>query len=55
MLSNPFRAYFAVARSILASKVSQRMGADLRYDLFEDYIFLRAALINWLNHITHDQ
>ncbi|MFU0828471.1 MAG: Xenobiotic-transporting ATPase [Lachnoclostridium sp.] len=28
-------AGFAVTRNILASKVSQRMGADLRYDLFE--------------------
>ncbi|WP_035302490.1 ABC transporter ATP-binding protein [Clostridium sp. DL-VIII] len=28
-------ACFAVTRNILASKVSQRMGADLRYDLFE--------------------
>ncbi|HWQ29894.1 MAG TPA: ABC transporter ATP-binding protein, partial [Negativicutes bacterium] len=31
-------ACFAVARNILASKVSQRMGADLRYDLFEKII-----------------
>lgn len=28
-------ACFAVTRNILASKVSQRMGADLRYDLFK--------------------
>lgn len=28
-------AGFAVTRNILASKVSQRMGADLRYDLFK--------------------
>lgn len=28
-------ACFAVTRNILASRVSQRMGADLRYDLFE--------------------
>lgn len=28
-------ACFAITRNILASKVSQRMGADLRYDLFE--------------------
>lgn len=28
-------ACFAIARSIIASKVSQRMGADLRIDLFE--------------------
>lgn len=28
-------ACFAITRNILASKVSQRVGADLRYDLFE--------------------
>lgn len=32
-------ACFAVARNILASKVSQRMGADLRYDLFKKIIY----------------
>jgi ATP-binding cassette subfamily B protein len=31
-------ALFAVTRSILASTVSQRMGADLRYDLFEKIV-----------------
>ncbi|AKL96517.1 ABC-type multidrug transport system, ATpase and permease component [Clostridium aceticum] len=31
-------ACFAVTRNILASKVSQRMGADLRYDLFKKTI-----------------
>lgn len=31
-------AGFAVTRNVLASKVSQRMGADLRYDLFEKII-----------------
>lgn len=31
-------ACFAVTRNFLASKVSQRMGADLRYDLFEKII-----------------
>lgn len=31
-------ACFAISRNILASKVSQRMGADLRYDLFEKII-----------------
>ncbi|MGE5678454.1 MAG: ABC transporter ATP-binding protein, partial [Pseudomonadota bacterium] len=31
-------ACFAVVRNILASKVSQRMGADLRYDLFEKIV-----------------
>ncbi|ADL50738.1 ABC transporter ATP-binding protein [Clostridium cellulovorans] len=31
-------AGFAVTRNILASKVSQRVGADLRYDLFEKII-----------------
>ncbi|UZQ86451.1 ABC transporter ATP-binding protein/permease [Thermoclostridium stercorarium] len=32
-------ACFAVTRNILASMVSQRMGADLRYDLFEKIIY----------------
>jgi len=32
-------ACFAVTRNILASIVSQRMGADLRYDLFEKIIY----------------
>ena len=32
-------ACFAVTRNILASKVSQRMGADLRYDLFEKIVY----------------
>ncbi len=32
-------AGFAVTRNILASKVSQRMGADLRYDLFEKILY----------------
>ena len=32
-------ACFAITRSILASKVSQRMGADLRYDLFEKIVY----------------
>jgi len=32
-------AGFAVTRNILASKVSQRMGADLRYDLFEKIMY----------------
>ncbi len=32
-------AAFAVIRNILASKVSQRMGADLRYDLFERIVY----------------
>ncbi|MDT8717379.1 ABC transporter ATP-binding protein [Clostridium sp. 19966] len=32
-------AGFAVIRNILASKVSQRVGADLRYDLFEKMIY----------------
>jgi len=34
-----FGACFAVTRNILASIVSQRMGADLRYDLFEKIIY----------------
>jgi ATP-binding cassette subfamily B protein len=32
-------ACFAVIRNILASEVSQRMGADLRYDLFEKIVY----------------
>jgi len=32
-------ACFAVTRNILASKVSQHMGADLRYDLFEKILY----------------
>lgn len=32
-------ACFAVTRNILASKVSQRMGADLRCDLFEKIVY----------------
>lgn len=32
-------ACFAVTRNILASKVSQQMGADLRYDLFEKIVY----------------
>ncbi|HHW49336.1 MAG TPA: ABC transporter ATP-binding protein [Clostridiaceae bacterium] len=32
-------ACFAVTRNILASMVSQRMGADLRYDLFKKIIY----------------
>lgn len=32
-------ACFAVTRNILASKVSQRMGADLRYDLFGKILY----------------
>ncbi|MFL0246305.1 ABC transporter ATP-binding protein [Candidatus Clostridium stratigraminis] len=33
-----FGAFFAVTRSILASTVSQHMGADLRYDLFKKIV-----------------
>lgn len=32
-------AFFAVTRNILASKVSQRVGADLRYDLFKKILY----------------
>lgn len=32
-------ACFAITRNILASKVSQRVGADLRYDLFEKIVY----------------
>lgn len=31
-------ACFAITRNVLASKVSQRMGADLRYDLFKKIV-----------------
>lgn len=36
-------ACFAVTRNILASKVSQRMGANLRYDLFEKILYFSEA------------
>lgn len=39
LLVTVFGACFAVTRNILASKVSQRMGADLRYDLFKKIIY----------------
>lgn len=32
-------ACFAITRNILASRVSQRMGADLRYDLFKKIVY----------------
>ncbi|WP_459481683.1 ABC transporter ATP-binding protein [Clostridium saccharoperbutylacetonicum] len=38
LLVTAIGACFAVTRNILASKVSQRMGAELRYDLFEKII-----------------
>lgn len=34
-----FGACFAITRNILASKVSQRVGADLRYDLFRKILY----------------
>lgn len=39
LLVTAIGACFAVTRNILASKVSQRMGADLRYDLFEKIVY----------------
>lgn len=36
-------AGFAITRNVLASRVSQRMGADLRYDLFEKIINVSEA------------
>lgn len=39
LLVTAIGASFAVTRNILASKVSQRMGADLRYDLFEKILY----------------
>ncbi len=38
LLVTLFGAFFAVTRNIFASKTSQRMGADLRYDLFKKII-----------------
>lgn len=38
LLATLVGATFAVTRNILASKVSQRMGADLRYDIFQKII-----------------
>lgn len=39
LIVTAFGACFAITRNILASKVSQRMGADLRYDLFEKIVY----------------
>ncbi|MFL0195336.1 ABC transporter ATP-binding protein [Clostridium sp. WILCCON 0269] len=39
-------ACFAVTRNILASKVSQRMGADLRYDLFKKIVYFSELSID---------
>jgi ATP-binding cassette subfamily B protein len=39
LIITAFGACFAITRNILASKVSQRMGADLRYDLFEKIVY----------------
>lgn len=39
LIVTAFGACFAVTRNILASKVSQRIGADLRYDLFEKIVY----------------
>ena len=39
LMVTAFGACFAVTRNILASKVSQRVGADLRYDLFKKILY----------------
>lgn len=39
LMVTAFGACFAVARNILASKVSQRVGADLRYDVFKKILY----------------
>ena len=39
LMVTAFGACFAVTRNVLASRVSQRMGADLRYDLFEKIVY----------------
>lgn len=39
LIVTAFGACFAITRNILASKVSQRVGADLRYDLFEKILY----------------
>lgn len=39
LMVTAFGACFAVTRNILASKISQRMGADLRYDLFKKILY----------------
>lgn len=41
-----FGACFAVIRNILASTVSQRMGADLRYDLFKKIVHFSEVSID---------
>lgn len=39
LIVTAFGACFAITRNILVSKVSQRVGADLRYDLFEKILY----------------
>lgn len=46
LLVTAIGACFAVTRNILASKVSQRMGADLRYDLFEKIVYFSEQSID---------
>lgn len=43
LMVTAFGACFAITRNILASRVSQRMGADLRYDLFEKILYFSEA------------
>lgn len=43
LLATVVGACFAVTRNILASKVSQRVGADLRYDIFEKILYFSEA------------
>ncbi|MFA6844618.1 MAG: ABC transporter ATP-binding protein [Sphaerochaetaceae bacterium] len=40
ILATAFGAVFAISRNILASKVSQSFGADLRYDLFSKILHI---------------
>ena len=39
LMVTAFGACFAITRNILASRVSQRMGADLRYDVFKKIVY----------------
>lgn len=46
LIVTAFGACFAVIRNILASVVSQRMGADLRYDLFKKIVHFSEVSID---------
>ncbi len=43
LMVTAFGACFAITRNVLASRVSQRMGADLRFDLFEKIVYFSEA------------